>query len=135
MTRFMVGGAAALVALALCATPTPAQCSFSLKGDWRGNDGGTYRLGEFAGTVSWVGQSADGGRSWTNRFRGKRDGQIISGNWADVAAPHGRGTLTLRLVDDWHIVRVSSTGSGFGGTRWSRPRQGCNDSVGIPADE
>lgn len=136
MTKILFGGAAAAaLALAFCATPARAQCAFSMEGNWRGNDGGTYRMSEIGDSLRWVGKSADGGRSWTNRFKGTRDGKTITGEWADLNAPHGSGTLTLRLEDDWHIVRVSSTGSGFGGTRWSRPRHGCNDTAANPANE
>ena len=50
-----------------------------------------------------VGESGDGGQSFTNVFRGVIDGDTITGEWLDVHNAHGfhgdtnRGTLTLQL--------------------------------------
>lgn len=129
MTRMILGGAAAAVlALAIGAAPAQALCSFNgLNGTWRGNDGGRYQVRQNGMRVWWTGMSGDGGRSWAHRFQGVRRGNTISGNWADFRGPMGRGTLNLRVVNDMRMVRVSNTGSGFGGSQW---RRGCNDTVG-----
>lgn len=110
------------------AGPAVAQCDVSIStGTWRGNDGGTYRFSQSGGEVRWIGRSADGGRSWTNSFRGRwNKDRTISGDWWDAKAPHGRGTMTIKRVDDWTLVRVAAAGSPFGATRWTRKR-GCAD--------
>jgi hypothetical protein len=104
------------------AVPQPAQpaCASTLSGTWQGNDGGVYRLTESGNTVAWNGQSPDNGRSWAHDFHGTRSGNMIQGNWADYAGPMGRGTLTIRIDSDAHLTRVANTGSGFGGTIWTR---------------
>jgi len=138
------GGAVAAVMLLLLvpAPPAAAQCAGpELAGRWSGNDGGTYQIRTSGSEVSWRAGSGspghDWGKAWANNFKGRRDGDLITGEWWDVKAPWGKGTMTLKRVGDWSIVRVSATGSGFGGTRWSRPRQGggCNDTAGVPANE
>ena len=131
--------AAALVVAAASGLPTAqpaaASCSFNgINGAWRANDGGTYRVRQTGDRVQWIGMSGDQGRSWRHQFRGSRRGDIITGNWADFGAggPNGRGTLTVRVRDVMHMVRLSNSGSGFGGSRWWRT---CNDVVGRPVDE
>ena len=139
---------AALSSATLVPAPAQAQCALpQLSGKWSGNDGGTYIISEQdeGRKVTWRAGSGspgrDWGKAWANRFEGYRDtrgrGDTITGKWWDVQAPWGKGTMTIRLVDSWNIARTSSTGSGFGGTHWSRPRgpRGCNDNVAIPAEE
>jgi hypothetical protein len=48
---------------------------------------------------------------------------------AEVGPVAGDGVAP---ADDMQMVRVSNTGSGFGGSQW---RRGCNDTVGKPIDE
>jgi hypothetical protein len=96
-------------------------CVSTLAGDWKGNDGGNYKITVSGNDVAWNGQSPDGGRSWAHDFHGTRSGEIIQGNWADYRGPMGRGTLTLRVANDTRIIRIANTGSGFGGTIWTRP--------------
>jgi len=124
---------APLLMLAFPAQQAQAMCSYNgLNGDWRANDGGTYRVRESGSRVSWTAMSGDGGRSWAHRFQGTRTGNVITGNWADFRGPMGRGTLTLRVHDVMHMSRTANSGSGFGGMRWWRT---CNDTVGKPIDE
>ena len=94
----------------------------TLTGVWRGNDGGTYRMSESGSRVAWRGESADGGKSWAHNFRGFRDGSVIKGHWADTAGPMGKGTLTLRVDSQTRISRIANSGSGFGGSLWTRRR-------------
>jgi hypothetical protein len=97
-----------------------------LSGQWSSDDGGSYHVRRNAGNVVWwVGQSGDGGRSWTNVFKGVYDPNtnLITGDWADVISSGVNfGSLTLRLNGSLEHVngfdKVSGNGSGFGGTRW-----------------
>jgi hypothetical protein len=125
--------------LLLAAPPeqAAAQClAPGFGGLWRGNDGGTYRIRDLGTMIVWDGRSGDNGRSWINRFRGTRKGNVVTGEWGDVGK-RTHGTLTIRMDNDHLLVRTASTGSPFGGTRWTRPvpSQGCNDTALIPAED
>lgn len=125
-----------LVLLAASATPVHAQCAAPkyVSGVWKANDGGTYRLHTINNTIWWVGMSGDGGRSWTNVFKGTRNGNIIDGEWADVRGqPWGHGTLKLQISGTSFMEKIGGTGSGFGGSRWGRG--GCNDTQGNPVGQ
>lgn len=118
-----------LVALSLITSPIRAQClaPSSMAGVWKANDGGTYRLHIIGNTIWWVGMSDDDGHTWTNAFKGTRNGNIVDGEWADVRGNFGgHGTLKLRISGTTFMEKIGSTGSGFGGTRWGRG--GCNDT-------
>jgi hypothetical protein len=125
---------AGLLLLAAPAAPAHAICASpnTVNGVWTANDGGTYRLHVVGNTVWWVGTSGDEGRSWTNVFRGTRNGNIIDGEWADVRGKGwGSGTLKLRISGMTSMELVSGTGSGYAGRRWGRG--GCPDTRQIPA--
>lgn len=78
--------------------------------------------------------SGDDGRSWTNVFKGTRNGNIIDGEWADVRGKAwGHGTLRLQISGTTFMEKIGGTGSGFGGSRWGRG--GCNDTQGVPAGQ
>src|SRR5262245_33655369 len=68
-----------LVVLAAFAGDVHAQCAAPkyVSGAWKANDGGTYLLHAVGPTIWWVGMSGDDGRSWTNVFKGTRNGNII----------------------------------------------------------
>src|SRR3954467_3838947 len=74
-----------------------------LSGQWSADDGGSYHVRRNAGNIVWwVGQSRDGGRSWTNVFKGVYDPNtnLITGDWDDAisaGASVNTGSLTLRL--------------------------------------
>jgi hypothetical protein len=130
----------ALLPLMLAApAASPAQCvAPGLQDNWRGNDGGTYAIRVSGNEVRWRARSGDNGRSWANEFRGYRGpGKTFTGDWWDVKKPWGKGRMTVKMLNDWTLVRTASTGSFFGGTRWTRPRppRGCNDTAGGPVDE
>jgi hypothetical protein len=131
MTKFVSTGIAmtGLVLLAVSAAPVYAICAApkSVNGVWKSNDGGTYRLHATGNSIWWVGMSGDEGRSWTNVFKGTRNGNIIDGEWADVRGKSwGHGTLRLQISDTTLMERIGGTGSGFGGSRWGRG--GCDDT-------
>lgn len=99
---------------ASCAAPP------TINGEWRGDDGGTYVVRTVGNVVWWIGRSSDGGTTWQNVFRGIRNGNLITGSWADVgSAVQNAGTMTVRIRNTAALERVSETG-GFGGGRWSR---------------
>jgi hypothetical protein len=109
--------------------PTPASATTvsyaeDLTGTWLSNDGGTYYVRQLDNAVWWVGLDATDGGNFSNVFHGTRDGDVITGSWADV--PRGRamsqGLLTLAVVSTergTELVARQQTG-GFGGTGWSR---------------
>jgi hypothetical protein len=95
-----------------------------LSGTWLSDDGGTYHIRRNDGNVVWwLGQSGDGGRSWTNVFKGHYDPQtnLITGDWSDVinSTRINSGSLTLRLNGTLeHLNGFDRVSGGFGGTRW-----------------
>lgn len=125
-----------LIAFSLIANPIRAQClaPSSMAGIWKANDGGTYRLSVTGNTIRWRGTSADDGRTWTNVFKGTRNGNIVEGEWQDVRGKFGgHGTLKLRISGTAFMEKIGSTGSNFGGSRWGRG--GCEDTHNVPADQ
>lgn len=114
-------------------TRTPALCVAprDLNGIWKSNDGGTYYVRQMENDVWWVGMSSDNGRTWTNVFKGVRNGNTVTGQWADV--PKGRissgGLLNLRIQGTNQSVSGftrSAVSGGFGGSQWF---QSCNDTI------
>jgi hypothetical protein len=114
-----------------------------LTGTWMGNDGGTYYIRQIGDEIVWFGES----RLFSNVFFGRRSGDTVAGDWADV--PKGAilqsGTLTFIVDNPAVLTRTAETG-GFGGSRWSRVEalnvhvnldtlavHGTNDAIG--ADE
>ena len=127
-SRAAVIGVALGAAAILVSAPAWAQCvaPASAYGAWSANDGGTYYVRQIGNQFFWLGMSRDNGRSFTNVFHGTRQGNVITGAWADVrGASHGGGSLTLRIDGTAFMQRTNVTG-GFSGSRWGRP---CNDVV------
>ena len=104
-----------------------------LTGLWSGDDEGIYYLRQIGKQIWWSGMSdrfqTDGemGRDWNNVATGTlADDLSIDVQWADV--PHGNilggGTMHLKVEPDSsgiiQIRKVSETGSGFGGSLWTR---------------
>jgi hypothetical protein len=103
-------------------------------GKWNGNDGGTYWIRQMDPispgrpaegiAVMWFGTSGlEEGTFFSNVFHGVRDGDRITGEWADI--PMGRtmahGEITLDCTQEGGIdklERYSETG-GFGGSEFS----------------
>jgi hypothetical protein len=95
-----------------------------LTGTWTSENNGTYYVRQVGTTVWWVGQSRDGGISYTNVFNGSRNGDQITGFWADVPAGKntGSGSLTLsisRTGANVELRKVKETG-GFGESIWKK---------------
>ena len=102
---------------AICAART------SLTHSWVSDDRGTYYVRQVGNTVWWLGESADSGRTWSNVFKGVRKGDIIDGEWVDVINKGGGGTLRLKVNSRGPTIdgfqKLSSSGTLFGGTKWS----------------
>jgi len=95
-----------------------------LTGTWTSENNGTYYVRQVGTTVWWVGQSRDGGITYTNVFNGSRNGDQITGFWADVPAGKntGSGSLTLaisRTGANVELRKVRETG-GFGESIWKK---------------
>lgn len=136
MTRKFIPSVLSAAAVILLAAPqhADAQCSARTRitGIWLADDGGTYVVRRTGGTtIWWVGRSADGGKSFTNVFKGVRNGNRITGDWADVLSQSkepssGVGSLTLEINSSKQgnqeffsgFKKVGGTGSGFGATNW-----------------
>ncbi len=111
---------------ALCESPR------SVSGLWTANDGGSYHVRKIGNTLWWLGMSADNGRTWTNVFRGTISGDVIDGEWTDIRGRNsGNGALKLQISGTTSMRTIGSSGSGFGGSRWSRP---CNDVILNPVN-
>ena len=113
-----------------------ALCSASrdFNGIWSSDDGGTYYIRQIGNDIWWVGMSGDNGKTWTNVFKGVRNGNTVTGQWADV--PRGSissgGVLNLSVQGTKQSVsgfsRSQVTG-GFGGSKWFKP---CDDTKYVP---
>lgn len=118
-------------AFALCAAPK------DLNGVWHANDGGTYYVRQIGNEVWWLGMSGDSGKSWTNVYKGTRNGNQVTGRWADVPRGHisSSGSLNLNIrTSGGHVVdftKGSFTG-GFGGSHWTMK---CDDVILNPVDD
>lgn len=118
---------AAVVLMSTLSAPAFAQCVAppSLDGRWTANDRGFYDVRVVGNDVFWLGESGDGGRSWTQVFHGKLQGNMITGMWADVrGASHNSGQMTLRVSGTVSMEFVSGV-RGLG-SRWGRG--GCPDT-------
>ena len=97
-----------------------------LTGMWKGQDQGTYYVRQIGNDILWMGMSPDEGKTWTNTFVGKINGDIVSGKWTDV--PRGKivqgvGTLTLKVStegDKYFMQKTGSTGTPFGTSTWEK---------------
>jgi hypothetical protein len=108
-----------------------------LTGSWSGDDDGIYYLRQVGKTLWWSGMSnrngspSSLGRDWNNVATGEiKDDLTIDLDWADVPRGEilGHGTLVWKVVDDGtgnaRLVKLSETGSGFGGSRFTPCRPG-----------
>jgi hypothetical protein len=88
-----------------------------IEGTWMCDDGGTYYVRQYDDVVVWFGERP----VFSNVFIGQREGDRITGTWADVpkAATQGSGRLELTVDRAGTLLAADQTG-GFGGTRWSR---------------
>ncbi|MGY3603518.1 MULTISPECIES: hypothetical protein [unclassified Bradyrhizobium] len=105
----------------------------SMKGIWKGNDTGTYFVAQRGNTVWWFGQSKE--RNFANVFRATLRGDIIDGEFSDVAGGFNfAGPLRLQIVRGFgnSIASFKKVSGGFGASHWSFA---CDDQSVIPARE
>jgi len=97
-----------------------------LTGVWSCDDGGTYYIRLIGRDVYWLGESAGGGKGWTNIFMGKLAGRRIKGSWSDVpkGGADNHGTMDLQLSPDGLSFTTVSGGQGFTGKVWWRSGDG-----------
>lgn len=104
----------------------------SLSGAWLADDGASYYIQQVGNVIWWVGMSGDGGRSFTNVFRGNipAGSSRIVGSWVDLplGASGQQGSLTLNIVhlaappggaSSVELERATESG-GFGASRWRK---------------
>jgi len=104
----------------------------SLSGAWLADDGASYYIQQVGNVIWWVGMSEDGGRSFTNVFRGNiaTGTSRIVGDWVDLqlGASRQQGSLTLNIVHvaappgattSIELEKAHATG-GFGASRWRK---------------
>jgi len=136
MSRKSISSLCCVAGALLLAAPqyADAQCSARTRitGTWLADDGGTYVVRRTGGTtIWWLGRSADGGKSFTNVFKGVRNGNRITGDWADVISQSkdpnsGVGSLVLEINATKQgnqefisgFKKVGGSGAGFGATNW-----------------
>jgi hypothetical protein len=113
--------------------PGPARAPVDLTGVWSSDDGGTYYLRQVNGQLYWYGESADGGKSWSNVFHadlkahgGKvLTGEKVGGPWADVPKGGSKNSGILFLTAesaDRFTIKEGLGREGFTGTTWTRVR-------------
>jgi hypothetical protein len=78
--------------------------------------------------IFWLGESGDGGASFTQVFQGTHQGNMTTGKWADVrGASHNNGEMTLSFTRTVEMDFVSGVrGAAF---KWGRP---WNETGGGP---
>ena len=83
-----------------------------LAGTWVGQDGGRFTITQAAGarTVTWVGCSADGGRTWHHTFSGRVVGDSLVGRFQDTppGASRNQGDLALDIVSEGKLAWIAS---------------------------
>ncbi len=97
--------------------------SGDLTAKWTSNNGGVYYINQIGDKVIWFGEQdyRVGKPVWANVGVGKRTGDTITLDWADVPKGRngGKGSITLKVSSADKITLTTSSG-GFGGTVWTR---------------
>lgn len=89
-----------LTLLVLAGTSLAQGVVVDLTGTWYDKDSVTY-IRQVGSDVWWMQKSlGDGGKGYTNVFKGKLDGNKLTGQWADVPAGKERnhGKITADVV-------------------------------------
>jgi hypothetical protein len=83
---------------------------------WASSDGGIYYVKINGDQFYWLGESPDGGKTWTNIFIGEIDGKRVFGKWFDLCkGKHSlKGDLTLEISKDNTYFSVTESTGHFG---------------------
>lgn len=106
-----------------------------LDGLWSCNDGGKYYVREINGVVAWFGEGGLNSRGipkFANVGIGRRSGNTFTMDWADVpkCGLSGKGTLKLKVKNANEFVKTS--GSRFGGSKWTRQKKSAGTVIARP---
>ncbi len=117
--------------------PTPAPAVYGdLTGIWQGDDSAYYYVRQVGNTVTWGGFSADDGVSYTNVLCATRNGNSITGKWADVprGTTTGNGTMSLQVdASNPNDIQIHKTAANaFGASNWHKVNGGPALSGAIP---
>ncbi len=114
-------------AVAQCAAPTQPG---SLGNLYVGNLGTKYYVTQYGSDIWWVGFSSDGGKRFTNVFKGTLVNGVIRGDWADTTrgAFRNHGTLILTVVNNAYLAVAGQNGN-FSEKALSLSGAGCGDSI------
>ncbi|TPN85904.1 M12 family metallopeptidase [Aquimarina algicola] len=97
----------------------------NMSGYYRANDGGHYYIRHIGTDVYWFGEHASG--NWANIFKGKLDGNKITGQFYDVPKGRIQGSGTLKLTVNYNSTRITKTeGANFGGSVWNKTTRPAN---------
>ena len=107
-----------LAVAAVFAEPVWAQ-RVDLTGYWKDDAGGSYQIRQVGNNVFWIN---DGRPNFLNALFGNVEGNLLRGSWSDLPESkwQGSGTLLLRIESNDRLVRVSSSGSNYGGSVLTR---------------
>jgi hypothetical protein len=118
-------GIAVLSVFSVACSAAYAQ-DINLTGKWSCDDTGTYYVRQIGNKVWWMGKSKEGGKEWSNVFRGEIKGKQIIGEWVDVPRGESMGSGTLHLemhLRNGNVVEIRKAkqiGDEFGGGVWKR---------------
>jgi hypothetical protein len=90
---------------------------FSLSGNWKCEDGaGTFVLTQSGSSLTWEGQSSDGGATWTHTFTGEIVGDEIRGNYQDhpPGVVRQSGKVDFKIISNDQFQRTYSSVGGGG---------------------
>jgi len=103
----------------------------NLSGLWQCNDGGKYYVRQKGNSIAWFGMgnvNGSGKAGFANVGVGTRSGNTFRMNWADVPKCNMKGNGRLSLRVDGANKFVKTSGSGFGGSSWTRAGGGGGNS-------
>jgi RHS repeat-associated protein len=90
---------------------------FSLTGNWKCEDGaGTFVLTQSGSSLTWEGQSSDGGATWTHTFTGEIVGDEIRGSYQDhpPGVVRQNGKVNFKIISNDQFQRTYSSVGGGG---------------------
>jgi hypothetical protein len=94
----------------------------SLTGTWTGNDGGTAYIRQIGSEIFWYGEDDPSTPSYSHVAYGKRSGNRVILNWADVPKGGilGSGILVLKITNNDDTLGAIIKTGGFANSTWTR---------------